>query len=164
MKKILSLAVAFLLCGTVFAGSKSKANKDTEKFRYDIECAGNGAQGTYLVKVWSYSKKADVAAEQCKKNAVHGVIFKGFSAQSGCVAQRALAANSGVELEYQDYFTLFFKDGGEYLKYVSATATPPEVIKQGREYRVGVELTVQKDALRKALEEAGVIRGLNFGF
>ncbi len=77
--KFILLAVSFVLCLPVFAGSKKKADKDTEHFRYEIECAGNGAQGTYLVKVYSYSKKPNVAAEQCKKNAVHGIIFKGYS-------------------------------------------------------------------------------------
>ena len=91
MKKNLILLLAVALCLPVFAGPKSKAKKDTEHYRYELECAGNGVQGTYLIKVWSYSRKAAVAAEQCKKNAVHGVIFKGYTGETGCVAQRPLA-------------------------------------------------------------------------
>ena len=156
--------MAVLLCLPVFASSKKKANKDTDKFRYEVECAGNGAQGSYLLKVWSYSRKKDIAAEQCKKNAVHGVIFKGVAGGNGCVAQRPLARNAGVEVEYADYFKQFFSDNGEYFKYVSLTSAPQEIVKIGKEYKVGVIVTVQKDELRKALEKAGVIKGLNSGF
>lgn len=143
---------------------KVKANKDTQTFRYELECAGNAAQGNYLVKVWSYARKAAVAAEQCKKNAVHGVIFKGFTGTNGCVSQRALASTPGVETEFEEFFQEFFKDGGEYLKYVAVTAGTQEIVKVGKDYKVGVVVTVHKDALRKALEAAGVLKGLNYGF
>ncbi len=147
-----------------FAGSKAKANKDTDNFRYELECAGNAVQGNYLVKVWSYSRKPAVAMEQCKKNAVHGVIFKGFTGANGCVSQRALASNPGVETEFADFFKGFFAEDGEYLKYVQLTGGSKEVVKLKREYKVGVTVTVQKDQLRKALEQAGVIKSLSSGF
>lgn len=164
MKKI-ALFLLLLACALgVSAGTKKKAEKDTNHFRYELECAGNAAQGMYLVKVWSYSRKAAVAAEQCKKNAVHGIIFKGYSGANGCVAQRPLAANPGVEAEYADFFDAFFKDGGEYQKYVSTVSGTQEVLKVGKEYKVGVVVSVSKDALRKALEAAGVVKSLNYGF
>lgn len=164
MKKLLLFSLSLLLCMPMFAGAKKKADKDTERFRYEIECAGNGVQGTYLIKVWTYSKKAAVAAEQCKKNAVHGVIFKGYTGENGCVAQRPLAKNAGVEMEYEEYFKTFFSDKGEYYKYVSLTDTTQDIVKVGKEYKVGVVVSVKKDELRKALEAAGVIKGLGSGF
>lgn len=164
MRKLITIVMACLLCVPLFAGAKKKAEKDTQNFRYEVECAGNGIQGTYLVKVWSYSKKARIAAEQDKKNAVHGIIFKGYPGTNGCVAQRPLAKEPGVEMQHEEFFREFFKDGGEYMKYVSFTSTAPEQIKVGKEYKVGVVVSVQKDALRKALEEAGVIKALNAGF
>lgn len=166
MKKGLILFAALLICGwTAFATvSQNKANRDTEKFRYELECAGNGVQGTYLVKVWTYSKKPQVAYEQAAKNAVHGVIFKGFTGSNGCVSQQPLARNAGVETEYEDYFKHFFADKGEYYKYVSIVEGTYEYVKVGKEYKVGVVVSVKKDELRKALEAAGVIRGLNYGF
>lgn len=155
---VILMVVLSSLMFNCFADSKSKANKDTKSFRYDLECVNNGVKGTYLVKVWSYSKKKDVATEQCKKNAVHGIIFKGYSGTNGCISQRPLASNPGVEMEYEEYFDLFFEDNGEYLKYVHVTAGSQEIIKIGKEYKVGVIVSVAKDNLRKALEEAGVIK------
>lgn len=164
MKKLLFLGLLLCLCMPTFSGPKSKAQKNTEQFHYDIECAGNGATGTYLVKVWSYSKSAKIAIEKGKRNAVHGVIFKGFASNSNGKGQAPLAKSAGVEFEHAAYFEEFFKDGGEYLKYVSAISGTQEVVKAGKEYRIGIVFSVAKDDLRKALEAAGVIKGLNYGF
>ena len=64
LNKHFSIPLLFTLC--VFpmllnAQAKRKANKDTQAWRYEIEGVSQGTQGTYLVKVWSYSKKPKVA-------------------------------------------------------------------------------------------------------
>ena len=165
MRKILFSLLAVALCVPAFAGLRQKqADKDTNQFRYEIECAGNAIQGTYLVKVWTYSKKPSVAENQCRKNAVHGVIFKGYGGGQGCVSQRPLANQPGVEDQYKDYFKEFFAEGGEFQKYASIMEGTVETVKVGREYKVGVVVSVRKDDLRKALEAAGIIKTLNSGF
>lgn len=160
MKRIILFALIALVSVGSFGQAKIKADKDTRNWRYEIECAGNGATGTYLVKVSSYSKKQAVAAEWTTKNAVHGVIFKGYGAGDGCVAQKPLARNVGAELENEDYFKRFFENGGEYQKYASVVSGTMETSKVGREYKVTQVVSVRKDDLRKALEAAGVIRSL----
>lgn len=162
--------VAILLligcCPMAWAGNQQKkADKDTENWRYDIECAGTGSDGTYLVKVWSYAKKADVAAEQSLKNAVHGVLFKGITGQpGGCPSQRALIPNPNVQNEQRDFFAKFFSSkGGDFRKYAVATGTP-ERVRLKKEYKVGVTVSVAKDQLRRDLEAAGIIKGLGSGF
>ncbi|MBQ9440132.1 MAG: hypothetical protein IJU35_06055 [Paludibacteraceae bacterium] len=162
MKKILPLLVLLMVSGLSFAGKR--ADRLTNEWRYELECAGNGAQGTYLVKVWSYSKNSRVAYEQCSKNAVHGIIFKGYAGGNGCTPQRPLCSNPGAEQEYADFFKRFFADGGEYMKYVQVKAASRQDVKIKSEHKVGVVVSVAKDQLRKALEQAGVIRGLSTGF
>ena len=163
MKKLtILLAVAFLAT-TCFASSKSKANKDTQKWRYEIECVGTGSAGTYLVKVWSYSKKQATATNQAVKNAVHGVLFKGIPGGNGCASQRPIASNPAIEYDRADFFERFFADGGDFQKYGS-TSGVPEIMKVGKEFKVGVIVSVYKDNLRKNLEQAGVIKGLGSGF
>lgn len=164
MRKLLLSLLVVALCTPMMAGAKKQADKDTQQFRYDIECAGNAVQGTYLVKVWSYSKKANIAENQCRKNAVHGVIFKGYGGSQGCVSQRPMANMPGVETQYKEYFDSFFAEGGEYQKYASIIEGSTEVVKVGKEYKVGKIVSVRKDELRKALEAAGIIKGLNSGF
>lgn len=163
---VLLSAIIFAI---IFSSCRTKTiivdTKKVDQFRYELECAGNGTQGTYLVKVWSYSTNPHVAAKECKKNAVHGVIFKGFMGENGCVSQKAIVNTPGAELEHKDYFELFFDDTkGEYMKYVSVTSASQEIVKVGREYKVGLVVSVHKDALRKALENAGIIKGLSYGF
>ena len=166
MKKMLLslLVVAFCLPALAATPRQKKADKETSQFRYEIECAGNAVQGTYLVKVWSYSKKASVAENQCRKNAVHGVIFKGYGGGQGCVSQRPMANQPGVETQFKEYFDSFFAEGGEFQKYASIMEGTTETVKVGTEYKVGCVVSVRKDDLRKALEAAGIIRGLNSGF
>lgn len=145
-----------------------KANEDTEKARYEIEAIEVGLQGTCLVKVWSYSKKPTVAAAQAAKNAVHGVIFKGIPGKDRIPGKKPLVANASVESQYADFFKTFFADGGPYMKYVTLTNNGAieggDVMKVGKEYKVGVNVSVNNSELRKALEEQGVVKKLNSGF
>ena len=159
MKKFLLSLLVMALCMPASAGLRQKkANKDTNQFRYEIECAGNAIQGT------SYSKTASIAENQCRKNAVHGVIFKGYGGGQGCVSQRPMASNPGVETQFEEYFKSFFSDGGEFQKYASIMSGTTETVKVGKEYKVGCVVSVRKDDLRKALEAAGIVRGLSSGF
>ena len=174
-KRIKALVVAFALLLSAAITTKAsaqaarKADKDTKNWEYEIECAGVGTDGTYLVKVWSYSKKSNVALDQAKKNAVHGIVFKGFAGGAqGCTAQKPLASSPSIEQEKADFFDAFFADNGKYMKYVGSSGdnsvAPPDRIKVGKEYKVGVIVSVQKDALRKDLEAAGIVKGLSSGF
>ncbi len=173
MRKIVNLSslVLFMILGvsmSVSAQARKKADKDTENFRYEIEGVGVGTQGTYLIKVWSYSKKPVVAIEQAKKNAVHGIIFKGYTGKQGVPGQKALTSNPNLENEKADFFTDFFADNSKYMKFVSVSGdgsiAAEDRLKVGKEYKVGVVLSVNVDALRKDLEAAGVIKGLGSGF
>jgi hypothetical protein len=151
------------------ARKQRKADEATKEWRYEIECAGIGKDGTYLIKVWSYSKNATIAITQAKKNAVHGIIFKGFSGGGqGCTSQRPLASNPNLEDEKADFFDAFFEEGGRYMKFVTESADgnvdASDRMKVGKEYKIGVLVSVQKDALRKDLEAAGIIKGLSSGF
>ena len=142
--------------------------RDMEDYRYEIECVGTGVQGTYLIKVWTYSKKAKIAIAQSKKNAVHGVIFKGFSGGGqGCTSQKALASYD-VEEKNNEFFDKFFSDSGDFNKYVSVTndgtIDPDDRLKVGKEYKIGIIVSVLKDQLRSDLEKAGIIKALDSGF
>lgn len=167
MKKLqllLTLVLSTIML-TSYAGARRKADIDTNQWRYDIEYAKMGANGSLQVKVWSYSKKTKVGIEQCKKNAVHGVVFKGYASNGGGVAQKALVRDPNVESTKAEFFDTFFADGGPYMKYVSAAANSNmEVQKVGKEYKIGVVVTVSKDQLRSDLEASGVVKGLTSGF
>lgn len=178
VKTILMLSIMVFCSTTLFAQKRAQklANEDTNNWRYEIECEGVGSNGVYLIKIFSYSFNKDVAIEQSKKNAIHGVIFKGIpEGERGCVSQPALARNSNLEQEKADYFEAFFAEGGKYQKFVNLTTDG--AVKAGdryevggsglfrrKEYKIGIVVSVNKALLRKELEDAGIIRGLSSGF
>lgn len=168
MKKILLLAAALLIGQLCLANKQKKADAETDKFRYDIEYARSAGDGMCQVKVWSYSKKTRIASEQCRKNAVHGVIFKGYASGDGsATTQRPLVKNGAALQEHAAFFEEFFLDGGPYRQFVSAVTDGSMEVKrvgEKKQYKVGVVVTVSKDQLRKYLEDNGIIRSLTSGF
>lgn len=167
-KFIFSIIFFITISSNIFAQAKKKADKDTQAWRYEIEVVQTGVQGTYLIKVWSYSKKPEVAFEQSKKNAVHGIIFKGIVGKSGVPGQKPLANNVNLEEEKSDYFEPFFYDGGKYMKFVSLTndgaVEASDRMKIGKEYKIGLVVSVNVAELRKDLENAGIIQSLSGRF
>ena len=158
--------IACCLCFSISVMAESrkqkKADADTDKFRYELEYVKTAGTGMVNVKIWSYSKKSSIAAEQNKKNAVHGVIFKGFSGNGS--AQRPLVKDPSALSNHADFFDAFFSDGGDYLRYVTNVTGPTETMKIGKEYKIAAEVTVNKDLLRQHLEKANIIRSLGSGF
>lgn len=137
-------------------------------YNYEVECMGTGMDGTQLIKVWGYGRKSDDAIEQAKKNAVHAVIFKGITAgKSGCM-QKPLSTSAGTEQQHQEYFNTFFSKGGKYLNFVNVSTdgsiNPNDRLKVGKQYKIGVVVSVAHAALRKELEASGVIKRLDAGF
>lgn len=165
---VISLMLGFSVSSN--AQGKKKAENDTNNWRYEINCINVGVKGTYIIKVWSYSKKPKIAIEQAKKNAVHGIVFRGFTGNgSNCNSQSALANNSNLANEQKDFFKEFFTDGGKYMQFVNlsndGSIDSGDITKVSKkEFKVGVIVSVNKDALRKDLEDAGIIKGLSTGF
>ncbi|MBQ8224935.1 MAG: hypothetical protein IJZ86_06265 [Bacteroides sp.] len=137
--------------------------KDKDEFRYDIESAGSGTQGTDLVQVWVYSKKGKTSDDDLKKAAVHGVIFRGFNGMNGLPSQRPLVKSITAEEQHKDYFNALFN--GAHLHFASiVSGSYKRVRTSNKEYKVGVTIQVNRNALRKELENAGIIKKLSSGF
>ena len=157
VKVVMLFLTMVLSTSFVFA----KKVKITET-RYDIEGVETGAQGTFMVKVYVYTSKPEVTTEQIKYAAVHGVLFCGFSGK-GFATQKALARPE-IETQKADFFSAFWGHG-DYLAYASIVNAVADRVKvSNKEYKIGAIVSVSKDSLRKSLEDAGIIKGLNFGF
>jgi hypothetical protein len=166
MKKIILLVFTILLSNLceaqVFA--KRKANKDTEKWRYEVSCVDYASSTNVVIKVFSFSKKPKVAIEQAKKNAIHAVIFQGINT-GNCGTKNALITNPNTKDEKQEYFKDFFATGGKYMKFVTASnngrVKPGDVSKiSKKEYKIGVIVSVDRQALKKELEAAGILENI----
>lgn len=167
MEKIKQIWVVLLLVIGFVSSAQKKEDKRTMEWRYEVQCAGIGSETDYLIKVYTYSTKKNLPMEQAKKNAVHAVLFKGYPANSefGCSSQSPMCRNSNIEFEKREFFDTFFADGGAYMKFVNDSSDgnvdAADRLKVGKEYKVGVIVSVNKSELRKYLEAAGIIRGLS---
>lgn len=134
-------------------------------FGYEMTCLGVGSEGSNLLKVYSYGKTHDKSVEQAKHDAVHGILFKGIVGSNGCANQPAMVKPQ-EQVANQAFFDEFFKKG-EYLRFVNisndGSVSGADRLKVGNMYKIGVTVSVQKDALRKYLEQAGVIKPLGVG-
>lgn len=161
------------------AGKKAKADKDTQQWMYEVETIGKDAQGNYIVKVWSFSKNSMVAEDQGKKNAVHAVVFQGLpnsTIDSSIHGIKALATSPAVEQENEEWFKAFFKNGGDYMRFVTLSNSGfSDVVKLSKsnihgikdwnvKYKVGITVKVNVPALRKYLEQNKVINSLSGRF
>ena len=111
--------MVMLACSSAYADKKKKLNEDTDRFRYDIEYCKTAADGMVMVKVWSYSKNSNLAMQQGRKNAVHGVIFRGYTGDASA-AQYPLVTDPTIESVKADYFNAFFSEEGPYMRYVGS--------------------------------------------
>jgi len=142
-----------------------QAKTDTP-LKYDIECAGSGVQGTYLVQVSVYVGKKEINPDMIRKAATHGVIFRGFSGSAGCFSQKAMAKSPELEQQQANFFHSFFKDNGAYQGYTKVIEGTFQTARTSnkKQYRITATVAVQKDQLRKDLEEAGILQSLSDGF
>lgn len=160
MKKIF-ICLFFVFAGLILSGCGS-----TKTYGYELHSLAVGSQGTALIKVYSYGRTQSKAIEQAKRDAVHGILFKGVPGGAGVSQQPALVKPSEQSAN-EAFFKKFF-DSGDYLRFVNlssdGTVGAQDRLKVGKMYKVGVAVSVQKDALRKYLEENGIIKKLDYLF
>lgn len=134
-------------------------------YDYEIFCVKTGQNGLQIVKVFSYGKSVEKASAQCKKNAVHGAIFKGISG-GDCRPNPPIVGLDKYESN-KAYFDEFFSSG-KYLQFVTLSGdgsiAPNDRLKTSNGYKVGLPVVVRYDALREKLEKDGIARALNQGF
>lgn len=164
-RKLNGLLSLFLI---IFSSFSESYNQDFTSWKYELEGIQQGVDGTYLLKVWVYSRTPGIDYDLAKKMAVHGVIFKGYSGRKGLSSQPPLTENLSLEEEEKSFFKIFFSNNGRFNDFVNLSDKkigPGDRLKLGkREYKIGLVASVKKDALRKYLENSGIIKRLSDGF
>lgn len=155
MKNLLLAALLALL-----AGCKSKEPSTTAFHNYKTECLGKSMDGIQTLRVWTSGRNRDNAIEQAKKKAVYDVVFLGIQAGGGECNAYPLIDEANARKKYEDYFDLFFADGGAYKQYVSTKKQKTGAIQRlyGDGTQVlGIIVTVNRSALRKRFEHDNII-------
>ncbi len=151
--RLSSLIFVLMLTITIGVNAQTKSKRQPEPLRYEIENVGTEIKGIASVKVWTYSKEPKISVELAKRNAVHGIIFKGVS------GMKAWAEISEEDTK-KAFFDKFFAVDGDYGKYVSVSGDgetrAEDRIKIGKEYKIGINVSVKVKDLRKALVAGGI--------
>lgn len=101
----------------IFSGCAKKIT--TVAFHdYKTECLGKSMDGNQTLRVWATGRNRTDAIEQAKKKAVHDVVFTGINAGSGECNAYPVVDEANARKKYEEYFDVFFADGGEYRQYV----------------------------------------------
>lgn len=145
---------------TLLIGCKSKEVTTAAFHSYTTECMGKSMDGSQTLRVWASGRNKTDAIEQAKKKAVYDVVFTGIQAGSGECNAYPVMDEANARKKYEDYFDLFFADGGAYSKYVSVTNHKKSAMQ--RHYgdgsqTFGIIVTVNRSALRKRFESDNII-------
>lgn len=158
MKKQLLFMLAVAL--VVMTGCKSKEVSTAAFHSYTTECLGKSMDGSQTLRVWASGRNRADAIEQAKKKAVYDIVFTGIQAGSGECNAYPIVDEANARKKYEDYFDLFFADGGAYKQYVSSTNQKKSAMQ--RHYgdgtqTFGIIVTVNRSALRQRFISDNII-------
>lgn len=164
MKGKFSILIAlFFIAAIAINGCKPKQQAAAEVYDYEAVYGGTqGVDGTTMVKVTAKGKKAEEAVENCKKYAVHAIMFRGIP---GSNMAKPIITEPNAETKNVDYFNKFFAPSGKYLSFMTPSGDGPQdkiKIKEG--YKVTMLINVKHKNLRKQLEDDGIAKKMTDGF
>jgi hypothetical protein len=129
---------------------------------YETECISVEQDGSQTLRIFGKGRNRKDAIEQAKKDAVYEVLFKGVLKGNKGYNLRPVVTEVNARERYQDYFDIFFMDGGEYLKYVSMADRRLGSTKKVKDsdFQVGYLVTVRVliPELRVRLKHDGILK------
>lgn len=129
---------------------------------YQTECISVEQDGSQTLRVFGKGRNRSDAIEQAKKDAVYEVLFRGVQKGNKGYNLRPIVTEVNARERYQDYFDIFFMDGGEYLKYVSMADRRLGSTKKVKnsDAQVGYLVTVRVliPELRQRLRQDGILK------
>lgn len=152
MKKLMLICAA--LMALLFA-------QEVKAQSFETECISVEQDGSQTLRVWGKGRNRSDAIEQAKKDAVYEILFKGVLKGNKGYNLRPLVTEVNARERYQDYFDIFFMDGGEYLKYVSMADKrmgSTKKVKTDTQVRYCVTVRVLVPELRMRLKEDGILK------
>lgn len=162
MKKI--FVISFLFCLSLLSAS---AQKGGIEYNYELSLAQetvSATSGFKVFKIWSYGKKKELLTKDvCMRNAIHAVLFKGLAASDiGTQGKFPAMCPDGYDA-HKEYFDGFF-GSGDYMQFIQLTSRGAQqagdVMKTAsKEWKVGLLVQINVNALRKRLEKDGIIQG-----
>lgn len=153
-KKLFYYSLILMTMSLISCGAKKEL--------YNIECISIENQGYIKLKVIDYKNPSKLNIENASKDAIKAVLYSGYSS-TNCQTQRPLLKETAETEKFKKIENKFFSENGIWKTYVrnSLDASNIKTDKKDNKY---FYIMVNKDGLRKYLEEQKIIKSLNTGF
>ena len=161
MKK-LKFLLLIGICLMAFVSCKSTSTASF--YNHETECLDVEDDGSQTLKVWGSGNTRADAVEQAKKNAVRDVIFKAHFVGNGGCFDKPLLLEVNAQEKYEAYFNTFFKDGGEYRRFVSlkderiSSRINRKAVSNKDAMTYSIVLRVLRTNLKQKLTEDGILK------
>ena len=122
----------------------------------EVQHLGSSEKGTIRVRAAGYGVTKFLALENAERNAFEAVLFRGVP---GSEYTKPMVSNETESRNmHSDFYRTFFEERG-YKTYLlsSKTSTDFDLMKM-RQKNLDAVIKINVDALRRGLEQAGVIR------
>ncbi len=130
-------------------------------YTYKTELLESEQDGTLTVRAWGNGKNKKDAIQQAYKNAVYDIVFNGLTKNSIGKPIKALVLEVNARERYEDYFNRFFKDSGDYNKFVNSRDGRQKVLKGKKrsdaQVTCGIVVRVNRPKLKKELQKENII-------
>lgn len=134
----------------------------SQKELYNIECVNIENVGYVKLKLLDYVKPTKFNIEAASQYAIKAVLYSGYSS-TNCQTQKPLLKESADIDNFKRIEKDFLSKNGKWKTFVR-NSLDVDNIKTEKITVKEFEIMVNKDQLRKYLEEQKIIKSLNIGF
>lgn len=134
----------------------------SKKEFYNIECVSIENEGYVKLKMGNYVKPTEFNIESASKDAIKAVLYSGYSS-TNCQTQKPILKESTDIENFKKIEGNFFSTDGKW-KFFVRNSLDINNIKTDKTENKEFVIMVNKDQLRKYLEEQKIIKSLNTGF
>lgn len=163
MMKLKNLIAAAAIAAALLAAGACRSNQKVadsySNYHFATTCVNTSPSGVVTVRAWGSGPNRASAIEEAKRQALNDMIFKGIQGTKGYAGQ-AIITEVNARERYAEYFDRFFAKGGEYGKFVkesSGTDKSRVEAKSNGRTGYGVTLDIDRPALRRQLQDDGLI-------
>lgn len=130
-------------------------NCSTKKELYQINCVSIENEGYVKLEITNLIKPLAYQIESANKDAIKAILYSGYTSTQ-CQTQKPLLSQPKDFENFKKMESNFFSKNGVWKTFVRNASN--------EENATGFEVMINKDQLRKYLEENKVIKSLNNGF
>ncbi len=130
-------------------------NCSTKKELYQINCVSIENEGYVKLKITNLIKPLEYQIESANKDALKAILYSGYTSTQ-CQTQKPLLRQTTDIENFKKIESNFFSNKGIWKTFIRNATNEQNT--------TGFEIMINKDQLRKYLEEKQIIKSLNNGF